>query len=322
MRKGLYFILIILPWALILSDSTDYNESTPEEDSLTAYMDTLKLPALFKKAAEWEVGSAKLSVSIARKELIKRGDASLKYVMFEKFGYASGLEDRAIEALFRANPEKAETLIYECMGDNPIAYQASSIYYLGVLKPDAGYDSLISVLTDTTEDRIKLHRGAIRAIGSYSRVETADVIETFLKDTSEYTRIVAVESLGKLKAESSLPALLDCFSDNVFTVRLATTIVLPGFGKKGLDAVKSRLLNSTDSERFELLRSVGYFTADTVKKDSFTLLKRYIRDPDSRVRAHVLNGMYRIDPEKAKKEFSKLKQMENDPFVLWVLERQ
>ena len=311
-------IFLLLPILILLANG-DEDSLTWEEDSIKSVMDTLDIENVYKNAAKWEVGNARPTVKMARKELIERGDEALDYMFFEKFGYPSGLEDRANKALIKGLLEDAEPRIYECLDDNPRGYLASSATYIGDFKLEAGYDSLIAMMSDTSEDRRKIKRVTIRALGAFGRKEAAMHLHSCLQDTIEYTRITTVSALGKLANEQSIEPMLDALNDSMFTIRQAINLSFKKFGKRGICAIKSRLCKAQPDLQLEYIRLLGTFTDDETKKKAFKILKKYAKDDEARIRAWALIGMSKIDKSKSSKVAKKLKD-ENDPLVLWAID--
>ncbi len=315
MRK-LIFILLIFATVLLAENG---DSLTAEQDSIKSVMDTLKIEDVYEYAAKWEVGNARNTVRMARKELIERGEEALDYIFFEKYGYPSGLEERANKEVIKELLDISEWRIYDCLGDNPRGYLASSATYIGDFQLEDGYDSLIAMMSDTTEDRRKIKRVTIRALGKYGDPDAALHMHSSLKDTVEYTRITTVDALGSLANPTSIDPMLDALSDSMFTIRQAINLSFPKFGEDGLDKIEERAKQSNTNELIEYIRLAGRFTADEVKKDAAKFLKGYTDHQDPRVRGWALMGLKKLD----KKRFDKIVDRmddENNPFVMWVIE--
>jgi len=293
-----------------------------EEDSLAAMMDTLGMDDLFTYAAMWEVGNAIKSVRAARAEMIDRGEEALNYIFFEHYITTSGLVDRANTEIIKAFPEISKGKILECLGDNPKAYLASSIKYIGDLKINEGYDSLLVILQDTTEDRRKVHLSAVRALGDFGNVAAAGAIIPFLNDTLEYGRILTAEALGKLKNPESLPFLMASMADSLFTVRQGVGNAIVKFDDLALNMIKKKLEEVEGNIKFDFLRLVSQFSSDETKGKAFNILKGYVNDGERRIRGHALLGMKRLMPDKAERYLKKARKDENDPFILWVTDTE
>ncbi|MFP4458313.1 MAG: HEAT repeat domain-containing protein [Candidatus Zixiibacteriota bacterium] len=329
MRKLLFMIAIVLlptlsNFAREAEDSlTTDSTAISEEDSIAAVMDTLDIEQLYKNAAKWEVGNARKTVKAAREELIERGEEALDYIFFEKYAYTGGLEDRATKATIKALLDEAEWRIYDCLGDNPRGYLATSARYIGNFKLEDGYDSLLAMLEDTTEDRRKIRNTVIRAIGDFGNPDAAPKLHQFLEDTLEYTRITAAVALGKLKNPKSIEHLIEHLDDSLFTVRQAITLALPKFGKDALKRLDKRYKNTYNEKiKLECIRIISRFNDDDLRKKVFRILRRKSRSDDRRLKGHALLGMKKLRPDKVDRKFRKEIEKENDPFIKWVLEME
>ncbi len=245
---------------------------------------------IFKKASEWEVGSAKPRVRAARKELIERDTLAIKYIFSEKIATKSGLELRAIEELCESLPEKVKQYLFQYLWDERREARANVIYLLGKLKVKEAVDSLTLALKPKRINKKVIAnrpRWILSALGDIAKFDSLNpkgdsllsekvtqVILKYLKDKSEPTRLTAIVALGKIREDKTIPHLVGKLSDPLFTVRQASENAL---GEMGEEAI-APLLNSLKIEKKPLVqRGIISALGRHLQKVKDEVLKKEIR---------------------------------------------
>jgi len=294
-----------------------------EQGDTLQLIGSLELPvdSVFKIAALWEVGNARAKVRQARKQLKELGKEAIEYVFEHKLDTKSGLESRAVEALFKAWPDTAKPYLYKALYDERRRARANAVYWLGKLKQDAkdGVDSLFLAM----KQKRASPRWVAKALGEIGDSTVVPRILFLLKDGYEPSRIVTAEACGKLKNPVAIPDLIRILGDRLFTVRSAAEMALTKIGKPGLEPLLDRMTVMKSPGLGHTIRASGKIAAelDTIKDRELLVRCRkvfvsYLRYDEPFVRLVAVQALENFLDDPLRRTLEAARAEETNRFVL------
>jgi len=298
---------------------------TPEEaepEVVIQPADTLRpIKDIFHDASLWEVTENRLKVRTARKALILKGMEAVEYVFVEKLGTDDGLEQRAIEDLFRAHPDSAASRLITRIKDPDKYVRGNTIYFTGLLKRKEAVPQLLELLKDDAYE--KNWTGVIWALGEIGDSKTAAAIRPHLKSPKERRRIYSATALGKLGNTQFVPDLIGALDDSMFTVRSAAAYSLVGFKENAVAPLIADIGNREPSA-IEIT-TLGTIYAAVEKDDAKaarkhvkeirTTISKFLDSADPRVRLETAIMLNRLHDKASQMLIRKCYTMEDHPLV-------
>jgi len=304
---------------------------TPEEaepEVVIQPADTLRpVKDIFHDASLWEVTENRLKVRTARKALILKGMDAIEYVFAEKMGTDDGLEQRAIEDLFRAYPDSAAIRLNARI-TNPDKYiRGNTIYFIGLLKRKEAVPQLLELLQNNEYE--KNWTGVIWALGEIGDPSNVVIITPHLTSPKERRRIYTAVALGKMKSFLAIDPLIRALDDSVFTVRSAASYSMASFG---IDAISPLIDDMEDGHSSALKIATLGKTFDKAEQDSAkaarkhvkavrTTISKYLDSADPRVRLETAIALNRLHDKASQELIRKCCTIEDHPLVKPALAR-
>lgn len=168
---------------------------------------------VFATSAEWEVGSSKQRVKVAREYLIKREKEALQYIKNEKLRTKSGLEMRALTH-FVKNSSLANSLISYGLNSSEEREVRNAIRLIGDIKDISYLDQLEAFIAD------KKYLGTILSVyGEIADERCSNTLANFTDSENIYIRVITARSLRKINSELSISFLKQMKDDNCFLIK-------------------------------------------------------------------------------------------------------
>ena len=296
-------------------------EEFPQKDTLAG---DAPVDKVFKIASMWEVAENKTRVRNARERLKKMGMVAIKYIIDNKIATKSGLEMRAVNELAKAYPDSIEPFLINLISDKNLYKRANAIWLLGEIKSKKSVESLITVLKEKRNQRLK--NTIINALGEIGERKASDVIVPYLTDKNERVRITSARALGRIKDNTTIASLLDGFKDEFFTVRLACENSIVAFGDTAAEPLLNALKKADDDHQiFHIISALGRIVAkeDSVSKRTERLkvtgaLIPFLDSKENFLRAQAVKALS-LFKDKNTTELLKNKRLyETDSFVIGV----
>jgi len=185
----------------------------------------LELDSLFSVASEWGVGPNRDRVAAHRDELSRRGEEAVRYLVEDHMGTLSGLESRAMERVFRDNPDVSLELLVPMLSriDSLTSREGgNAVYFLGKMEDGRAREPLEQLLLQRGDSLSPgLRTGVVRSLGFIGDPESLHVIHAVAEDSSERVRRECAVSMGKIRHPSSICVLEILAQDPFLDVRSA-----------------------------------------------------------------------------------------------------
>lgn len=186
----------------------DIDMRPTEKTAVEELSESAELPAadepieeIFKVASEWEVGSAIQRVRAARKIMIERKDEAIPYVLEHKLNTRSGLEFRALEALYNEAPEMSPLLI-------PFIHKADSLAAKNAISLLASKaDSLLVPELERLLQEGKYLTACLSVLAAFETPESIAILSQWLNHPQERFRYIAARSLAQIDLPEARAAL-------------------------------------------------------------------------------------------------------------------
>jgi len=284
-------------------DVVTEKEAPIPEPALTAEDSAKSIEELFNEASQWEVGSARESVKRARKALLTKGPEAARWIIENKINTQNSLEMRPMEDVIRAYPDSAGPLLVTKLTPKSDRWTlGNTAALLAALKWKPAVDGMVELLKDKSVE--KSHRALLGALGQIGDKRATPIIEQFTKSEKERNRLAALGAARALKDTLSIPVLIKCLDDPLFTVRSSAVETMPVFNLNAVQPIKD-YVSSVEAEYPELgIRILGRIahnlrdSADVVSKQTCYDIKRFIEmeisSKDRNIRAEAVDALYRI----------------------------
>ncbi len=292
----------------------DRNSEKKEEKRQRPVPDFSKMTTeeVFEIASEWGVGENEKRVKAAREELAKRDDV-LDYIFKNKMDTESGLDLRAIKAVFEKKGKECYPGLYRALRGKKEEVK-NALYLIGELEFKEFEDTLLSML-----DRKEYTRYVISALGKIHSKKAVGRIKEYLKKGEERVKVVAALALGRIKDPEGLSSLLDALSSPSLIVRSACEHALGEFGKDALEEIEKRLKRRENV--IYLLRVLGNIGDGKEDPEVKALIYPFLEDKDPRIRLFAVRALVRCGGEDVKEVLRIMKGKETDPWVRGEIER-
>ena len=320
-----------------LDRTVDLPEEVLPEIELTAEDSLRTVEELFETASLWEVGNARLKVRTARMALKTKGMAAVDYIIAEQLGTQSGLEYRAISDLAKAYPDSFAARLLPLLEDEDERVQRMVIALLGDLKRSEAREPMEALLRKKKHQR--LWTRLISTLGDLGEIEAAPSIRPFIEDERESRRIRVINALGALRDTTSVPAMIACLHDPIFTVRAAAVGTLRRFGSAAIAPLCESLTKPAKTKkqrarladqrglRFRVLGQLAGTLRDSTdlisliarsraRKVLLTELERALEETTPAIRAAIVEGLLGLEDPETEGRVALHMNDEYDPFVL------
>ncbi|MCS7249963.1 MAG: HEAT repeat domain-containing protein [candidate division WOR-3 bacterium] len=307
-------------YAYGIDDLKEKEEKIEKEDILEKDLEKMEIEELFKYASKWEVGSAKRIVREARRELIKRKEAAIEYIVKKKLSTKNSLELRAIEEVACSLPSLIKPHLMDSIDNNNIQVRANVIYLLGKIKAKEA----LPLLAKALKDKRNRPRWILNAFAEIGDTSAFSEIINYLNSADEPTRIFACYALGKLKDRRGTKYLIAKLKDPLFTVRQSAEIALAEIGSSILPELFDNLLKSKNENfKANILRTINRIIPqlDTLKNlkervEVKNILISYLDTENLSLKSLAIEGLS-LFKEKEIKEILKSKiPFESSPLIL------
>jgi cyclophilin family peptidyl-prolyl cis-trans isomerase len=147
----------------------------------------------------------------------------------------------------------------------------------------------VSALLDTMNDeQPAVRRAAAYAFSRYGQDGAAFRLTELLDDEDELTRLFAVRAIGRSESIVAATALARALEDRSAGVRTEVVSALAALGRP---AAVGAMLESDSS--FHVRAAVARTLADAESVSSLEILRRFVLDPSTTVRASAITGLAR-----------------------------
>ena len=302
-------------------DELKEKEEKPEKkDTLKENLEKMTVGEVFKYASKWEVGSAKEIVREARKELIRRKEEAINYILKEKLATKNSLELRAIEEIACSLPTLIKSHLIDSINSNNHQTRANVIYLLGKIKAKEAVPLLIKAL----KDKRNKPRWILNAFSEIGDTSVFWEVVKYLNIADEPTRIYACYTLGKLKDKRGINYLISKLNDPIFTVRQSAEIALSEIGVSALASLIENLKQTKkEGLKASLLRTINRIIPqlDTLKNLSErvevkNLLLSYLDNENLVFKSLAIDGLSLFNEKEIKEILKKKIPFEKEPLIL------
>jgi hypothetical protein len=302
-------------------DEIKEKEEKPEKkDTLKENLEKMAVAEVFKYASKWEVGSAKEIVREARKELIKRREEAINYLVKEKLATKNSLELRAIEEIACSLPSLIKPHLIDSINSNNHQTRANVIYLLGKIKAKEAVPLLIKAL----KDKRNKPRWILNAFSEIGDTSVFWEVVKYLNVADEPTRIYACYTLGKLKDKRGINYLISKLNDPIFTVRQSAEIALSEIGVPALTSLLENLKQTKKEDlKASLLRTINRIIPqlDTLKNLSErvtvkNLLLSYLNNENLVLKSLAIDGLSLFNEKEIKEILKQKIPFEKEPLIL------
>lgn len=307
-------------YAYGIDDLKEKEEEREKEDTLEKDLEKMDVEELFKYASKWEVGSAKKIVKEARKELIKRKEKVIEYIVSKKLSTKNSLELRAIEEIACSLPSLIKSYLIDSINNNNIQTRANVIYLLGKLKAKEALPYLVKAL----KDRRNKPRWILNAFAEIGDTSVFSEILNYLNYSDEPTRIYACYALGKLKDKRGTDYLIEKLNDKIFTVRQSAEIALSEIGISALPRILEEFSkNQNENFKASILRAINRIIPqlDTLKNlkervEIKNILLAYLDKENLSLKSLAIEGLSLFKEKEIKEILKKRIPFESEPLIL------
>ena len=171
-----------------------------------------KIEIIFSYAAQWEVGSSKALVRIARKIMLDREEESTEFIKLHKLDTKSGLEFRAIKEFVKNCKSPKILLDFGLLSDKKRIVK-NTISLIGELK-DVSY---LDILEELLKNK-KYTGSVLSALGKIGTDRSIDLLSSFVENENVYIRVICARSLKEINTERSLKFLFQMENDDCFLI--------------------------------------------------------------------------------------------------------
>jgi len=226
----------------------------------------------------------------AKKEFIRREDASLIYLMDH-----IEIENMWIvimaDTLCRELPkEKAVPVLVRYLEAPHDTTRKFAAYWLGFYTaPEHGAVLRPLLANETTAG------SAMRTLGKWQITSAVSGIHPYLAHKKERLRIRAVNALRDIGCDESIPGLIIATDDPIFTVRKAAARALATYGKTAQKQVVAALTDAEPPAHRELISVLGSMRTRT----STRILRRLLKSPDPLIRESAARALLDAAPVKS-----------------------
>ncbi len=307
-------------YAYGIDELKEKEKKVEEEDTTKKDWEKMDIEELFKYASKWEVGSAKNIVRSARKELIKRKEEAIEYIVKKKLSTKNGLELRAIEEVACSLPSLIKTYLMDSINSENLQTRANVIYLIGKIKAKEAIPSLIKAL----KDKRNKPRWILNTFAEIGDTSVFFEIINYLNSDDEPTRIYACYALGKLKDKRGTKYLIEKLKDNIFTVRQSAEIALGEIGTSVLEELLNNL-SKTKDENFQIniLRVINRIIPqlDTIKNlkervEVKNILISYLDKENLSLKSLAIDGLSLFNEKEIKEILKRRIPFESNPLIL------
>jgi hypothetical protein len=175
---------------------------------------TASVPALFKIAAEWEVGSSQKRVQIARNQLLKKPDETAKYIYETQLNSQDGLVYRAILTF----AQKSKALQYyfpQALENQDSLVVKTTMSLIGELKDSTYIPQLAGFLAQK-----KYVTSVLSALGQIPSSQSLLLLQGYLHSPLEKERIVVARGLKSMATKESWDLLKQMRNDPSFLIQV------------------------------------------------------------------------------------------------------
>jgi len=307
-------------YAYGIDELKEKKEKPEKKDTLKENLEKITVEEVFKYASKWEVGSAKEIVREARKELIKRKEEAINYILKEKLATKNSLELRAIEEIVCSLPTLIKPYLIDSINSNNPQTRANVIYLLGKIKAKEAVPLLIKAL----KDKRNKPRWILNAFSEIGDTSVFWEVVKYLNVAEEPTRIYACYTLGKLKDKRGINYLISKLNDPIFTVRQSAEIALSEIGVSALTSLIENLKQTKKEDlKVSLLRTINRIIPqlDTLKNLSErveikNLLLSYLDNENLVFKSLAIEGLTLFNEKEIKEILKKKIPFEKEPLIL------
>ncbi|PIE51298.1 hypothetical protein CSA37_12165 [Candidatus Fermentibacteria bacterium] len=216
-------------WIREYSAGLDLPAETPvpeEEVEETGNPSELEMDSLFSIASEWGVSGNRERVLAHREELASRGAGAVDYILEEHLDSWSGLEHRAIRAVFNENSNYAAERLFELLADTLAPNEkVNAVSWLGETAGEEAMPVLKAMLADSMSTGLTV--SVLKALGNIGNTEALPAVLPFAEHESERIRRQTAVTLGEM-GEEALETLERLAGDSSLAVRSAALRSMDG----------------------------------------------------------------------------------------------
>ncbi|MFO7949748.1 MAG: HEAT repeat domain-containing protein [Candidatus Fermentibacteraceae bacterium] len=190
---------------------------------------SLELDSLFEVAAEWAVAENRERVLAHRRELGRRGEEAVAYILGERLNAWDGLELRAMESALKENARLAVPALAESLLASEAArVRGNCAWLLGRMGEPSGRPALEDALDDSLP--VGLRATVVEALGRIGEPASIAAIVALARDSSSRVRTRVAAALGAIGDSTAVPLLLELAGDPQLDVRSAAEHALEELG--------------------------------------------------------------------------------------------